>query len=361
MPPSTILQWVSAALFWQAAGVLDILRFVPAHDNGSIQLYQASLTTREQRELGRAERTIARGLNSFLEVGLALKAIRDQRLYCQQYDTFEEYCIRRWDFSRIRAYQICAASEVVADLSTVVNIPLPGNEAQARPMACLKTAKHRRRAWRMALKMAAAEGRPVTARDAEEAVNLLSETIEPTPANGVPIYHSSEGIRAAYCDPPYVNQARRRYDCPEVDHRALIARLETFDAWALSLSSPSLRQVLPLCPDGVRVGAWVKPWCAFRPNVNPSFAWEPLIFKLGRQRTRQQITIRDWHSANMTMERGLCGVKPESFCFWIFEMLNLQPGDSFYDLFEGSGAVTRAFRRWMATKSPLRSLSLKPG
>jgi hypothetical protein len=322
---------------------------------------RSNLTAREKRDLEKAEGRIARGLKSFLAVGMALKEIRDNRLYREDFKTFEEYCARRWDFTRIRAYQICAASEVVADLSTIVNIPLPENEAQARPMVRLKTTQHRRRAWRMALKMASAEGRPVTARDAEEAVNLLSETIEPTPVNGVPIYHSSEGIRAAYCDPPYVNQARRRYDCPEIDHRALIARLQTFDAWALSLSSPSLRQVLPLCPDGVRVGAWVKPWCAFRPNVNPSFAWEPVIFKLGRQRTRQQPTIRDWHSANMTMERGLCGVKPESFCFWIFEMLNLQPGDSFYDLFEGSGAVTRAFRRWMATKSPLRSSCSKPG
>jgi hypothetical protein len=200
----------------------------------------------------------------------------------------------------------------------------------------------------MALEMAAAEGRPVTARDAEEAVNLLSETIESTPVNGVPIYRPSENIRAAYADPPYVNQARRRYDCPEVDHEALIARLETFDAWALSLSSPSLQQMLPLCPEGVRVGSWVKPFCAFRPNVNPAYAWEPVIFKLSRQRTRQQMTIRDWHSANMTMERGLCGVKPESFCVWLFEMLNLQPGDKFFDLFEGSGAVTRAFRSWLA-------------
>jgi hypothetical protein len=69
---------------------------------------------------------------------------------------------------------------------------------------------------------------------------------------------------------------------------------------------------------------------------------------LGRQRTRQQLTIRDWHSANMTMKRGLCGVKPESFCFWIFEILNLQPGDEFFDLFEGSGAVSRAFKGWVS-------------
>ena len=71
----------------------------------------------------------------------------------------------------------------------------------------------------------------------------------------MPIFKSSERIRAAYADPPYINQARLRYDCPEVDHKALIERLETYDAWALSLSSPSLQQVLPLCPDSVRVGA----------------------------------------------------------------------------------------------------------
>src|SRR5208282_5223367 len=64
-------------------------------------------------------------------------------------------------------------------------------------------------------------------------------------------------------------QARRRYACPEIDHAELIERLETYDAWALSLSSTSLPEVLPLCPEGVRVGAWVKPFCSFRPNVNP--------------------------------------------------------------------------------------------
>ena len=61
-----------------------------AHDNASIQLYQASLTTREQSEFARAERTIATGLRSFLTVGMALKEIRDKRLYRRQHDTFEE-------------------------------------------------------------------------------------------------------------------------------------------------------------------------------------------------------------------------------------------------------------------------------
>jgi hypothetical protein len=322
---------------------------MPAHDNGSVQLYQAALTTREQRELGRAERTIARGLKSFLSVGMALKEIRDKRLYRQHYNTFAEYCADRWELSRPRAYELCEASAVVADLSAIADIRvLPKNEAQARPLTRLKATEHRQRAWAMAVAMAAAEGRPVTARDAEEAVSKLSSKIGFSPVNGAAIYRTSESIRAAYADPPYIGQAKRRYSCPEVDHAELIERLETFDAWALSLSSTNLLEVLRLCPEGVRVGAWVKPFCAFRPNVNPAYAWEPVIFKLARHRTRQQLTIRDWHSANMTMQRGLCGVKPESFCVWIFEMLNLQPGDEFYDLYEGSGAVTRAFNRWLA-------------
>ena len=319
------------------------------NETRAVQIYgTALLKTQEQREFARAEKTIARGLKSFLEVGLALKRIRDQRLYRAHYRTFEEYVAKRWDFSRPRAYELCAASDVVADLSAIADIRLlPENESQARPLTWLKAPKHRRQAWKMALKMADAGGRPVTAKDVEAAVLKLNSKDQVEPVNGVPVYDRADRIRAAFGDPPYLGGARRRYNCPEVDHRQLIERLETFDAWALSLSSTTLQQILPLCPDGVRVGAWVKPWCAFRPNVNPAFCWEAVIFKLARSRTRQQVTIRDWVSANSTRNRGLCGVKPDAFCFWIFEMLNLRPGDEFCDLYEGSGAVTRAFRTWV--------------
>jgi hypothetical protein len=40
------------------------------------------------------------------------------------------------------------------------------------------------------------------------------------------------------------------------------------------------------------------------------------------------------------------GQKPDAFCFWLFEVLNLQPGDELVDLYPGSGAVTRAWQRW---------------
>lgn len=152
-------------------------------------------------------------------------------------------------------------------------------------------------------------------------------------------------MKFAYADPPYVGQAKRHYDEDEVDHQELITKLvdEYPDGWALSCSSSSLQYLLGLCPDDVRVMAWVKPFCIFKPNVNPAYAWEPVIVRGGRKRTRQQPTSRDWVSANITLRRGLTGVKPDAFSNWLFEILNLQVGDEFHDLYFGSGAVTRAW------------------
>src|SRR5581483_6896549 len=113
-------------------------------------------------------------------------------------------------------------------------------------------------------------------------------------------------MRFAYADPPYVGQSRKHYGREEVDHEALINRLvaEYPDGWALSASSPSLRYLLPLCPDDVRVMAWVKPFCIFKPGVNPAYAWEPVIMRGGRKRGRNLPTVRDWVSVNITLKKG---------------------------------------------------------
>lgn len=160
-------------------------------------------------------------------------------------------------------------------------------------------------------------------------------------------------MKFAYCDPPYPGQAKRHYAkeasyAGEVDHAALIRQLEADypDGWALSSSASALKYVLPLCPDDVRVMAWVKPFCSFKPNVNPAYAWEPVLVHGGRHRTRKQDTVRDWVSANITLRRGLSGVKPEAFCHWLFEVLNMQEGDELVDLFPGTGAVTKAWQKW---------------
>ena len=138
----------------------------------------------------------------------------------------------------------------------------------------------------------------------------------------------------AYADPPYVGCGHRYAEKAEINYPALRDRLmcEYSDGWALSASSPSLRYLLPLFPEGVRVMAWVKPFAVFKPNVNPAYAWEPVIVWGGRKRTREQPTVRDWLSHNITLKKGLVGAKPRAFCLWILDVLNYQPGDTLDDL-----------------------------
>lgn len=162
-------------------------------------------------------------------------------------------------------------------------------------------------------------------------------------------------MRFAYADPPYFGCGKKYlpFHAEALDwddlatHRALVDRLVSDfpDGWALSTGSKQLRHILPMCPDDCRVAAWVKPWAVFFPNVGVAYAWEPVIWRGGRKRTREQDTIRDWVAANITMLTGLPGAKPRDFNDWILDLLNVEPGDEFCDLFPGTGSATNAFMR----------------
>ena len=83
--------------------------------------------------LADCEAVIERGLGTFIEVGAALAEIRDAGLYREGFETFEDYCRDRWDFSRPRAYQLIDAAE----MSTTVDTALP-SERVARELAPLR-------------------------------------------------------------------------------------------------------------------------------------------------------------------------------------------------------------------------------
>ena len=183
----------------------------------------------------------------------------------------------------------------------------------------------------------------------------MSQSDQPA---GVAVDQGVMPLRAAYADPPYLGCGVKHYgalheraadfDDPET-HRRLIERLsDEFDCWALSLHEPSLRTLLAMCPQDVRVGSWVKTFASFKANVTRAYTWEPVIFRFSaaRPRRRTQPTWRDHIAEPITMRRGFPGAKPEKVCFWIFDGWNLRSDDEMSDLFPGSGAVGEAWKKW---------------
>jgi hypothetical protein len=157
-------------------------------------------------------------------------------------------------------------------------------------------------------------------------------------------------MKFAYADPPYMGCAKKYPEKTEVDHAELINRLSVNypDGWALSLHTPSLRHILPLCPLDIRIMAWVKPFAIYKPGVGVAYAWEPVIVRGGRKRTRRQMTVKDWVSANITLRKGLAGAKPEDFACWLYEVFNACAGDVLDDLYPGTGIMTRCWERFIA-------------
>jgi hypothetical protein len=173
-------------------------------------------------------------------------------------------------------------------------------------------------------------------------------------------------LRLAYADPPYPGKAYLYRGHPdyagEVDHAALIRRLSTYDAWALSTSAAALPAVLALCPPGARVAAWHR---GERPARSrwPLNAWEPVIYHGGRPadpsrpdalQTRRVDSLVCGVSPLTTLPTRVTGTKPAAFCRWVFTLLGAEPGDTLDDLFPGSGAVARAWAVYTGAPDPSR-------
>ena len=154
--------------------------------------------------------------------------------------------------------------------------------------------------------------------------------------------------RLAYADPPYLG-CSKLYDHPDAatwddpdTHADLMHRMDqAYDGWALSLHVPSLPVLLPRAPSEVRIGAWVKPFAAFKRNVRIAYTWEPVLFRAPRERRPDDPVGRDHVAASITLKKGLTGAKPPEFCRWVLTLLAYQVGDEVDDLFPGTGVMGR--------------------
>lgn len=142
---------------------------LPALGNiSSLAATTTTLTIDQQERLETLEAVIAKGLETFVEVGSALLEIRDQKLYRRWHRTFEEYCRERWGMARRTAYQLMDAAEVVENVRNCAQIP--ANEAQTRPLAHLEP-DQRIIAWQTAVETA--PNGKITAAHVEQTVEYL--------------------------------------------------------------------------------------------------------------------------------------------------------------------------------------------
>jgi hypothetical protein len=144
------------------------------------------LSQREEKLLAELEAVIDIHVKGYVPVGLALKEIRDQRLYRINYPVFEDYVLQVWDMAARRAYQLIEAAEayenlkgflasVMGDNCSQVSLPenmnhgtqtiediLPKNERQARPLTEYSPEKQQS-IWLMVLDKASRSEAKITA------------------------------------------------------------------------------------------------------------------------------------------------------------------------------------------------------
>lgn len=191
------------------------------------------LSKKETALLSECEAIIRENRQSFFELGEALRTIRDGNLYRQHYTTFEEYCRKKWDFTRAWAYAQLKAVNVRDNIcqpmvDTGKKLPEPTNERQVRPLAVLE-ADHQRAAWKRAVELA--DGKEITGSLVQKAVREMkaASTTADKPADAFDPDTAWKGLEKLL--------VKRLALWPDHMHGDLRTRLQAFTAERLSVSA----------------------------------------------------------------------------------------------------------------------------
>jgi hypothetical protein len=100
----------------------------------------------------------------FVEAGKALRALHAEKLYLDECNTWDEFCLKRWGKSRAQAYRLMDAS-IVVEMSPIGDKII--NESQARALKDVSPQDHK------AVMAAASTKGPATAKSLNEAKNTV--------------------------------------------------------------------------------------------------------------------------------------------------------------------------------------------
>ena len=130
------------------------------------------LSEQEKQEYEKCIENIRTNLTGNIQAGGDLKKVRDGKLYRDEFDTFEEFCLETFNIGRSYAHRLIEAWENREDLLPIGNVvPLPTSEAQLRELTGLDTAIKKQRAWKQAQKLAG--NTAPTAEEVKQAVDQI--------------------------------------------------------------------------------------------------------------------------------------------------------------------------------------------
>jgi N6-adenosine-specific RNA methylase IME4 len=280
------------------------------------------LTTQEAVDLGHYEAIIDRGLTTFREVGEALMAIREARLYRADYQTFEDYCQQRWGMTKTHANRLVQSAETLMNLTPIGAI-LPSTESQARPLTALEP-DQQREAWRRVIESTPPD--QITAKVVlqaaqairkEQRASVRDETPPPSPLpNGK--------YRIIYADPPWQYQnTMPEYFKEQADHYPLMTIQQISELPIKDIAEKDsvlfMWATSPILPEALDV---VKAW-GF--EYKAAFVWDKVIHVMGHYNSVRhefllicvrgscQPDVKKLFDSVVTVERDRHSEKPEVF------------------------------------------------
>jgi hypothetical protein len=221
---------------------------MPPIKQSNIQEIVESSVSREV-SLQQCEVAISKGAEAFVAMGLALRKIRDERLYEGRYESFSEYLEQRWQWTRDQAYKLMASAEAFSVIEQAAPAQLPKNSSQLRSIASVPN-EHKPKVWERAIALADESGvEEPTHKHTEAAVEEYkqaqpAEVVELRPAAPKPRPLTNEDILGTELE-----IARRRCQHLEAEIAAVLAeygRDGRLSAETLERLEEQLLQPLPM-------------------------------------------------------------------------------------------------------------------
>jgi hypothetical protein len=113
------------------------------------------LSSQEKGRLAELESVVETHLETFLTVGRALAEIRNRRLYREQHESWESYCVKRWGFGYSRANELIRSTEIAEGLlaSCPESVPSDLSSDAIRPLGQLEQPELQSACWKLAARI----------------------------------------------------------------------------------------------------------------------------------------------------------------------------------------------------------------